>query len=215
MTSMPPKKRKATKAPLRGRRQPAITRRNEHPADYYNEMLDEEAAVVATSSGDDGRAIKKRRTTGRSVVADQKLATPAKRSLSPARTPESTNRPQQIVYDDEQTEGSDFEFEDVDLDGVPQERDDSSEQPTAADLATDLNITVTLDSDKAKGKKSRTNQRLSSSTIEKQKRIDIHKVHLCCLLAHVYMRNAWCNDEQIQVRFSSVSHRELNMLTLV
>jgi len=212
---MPPKKRKATKAPIRGRRQPAITRRNEHPADYYDEMLNEEAAAVATSSGDDGRAIKKRRTTGRSAAADQKLTTPAKRALSPAGTPESGNRPQQVVYDDYQTEGSDFEFEDVDLDGVQQERDDPQEQPTAADLATDLNIAVTLDIDKAKGKKSRTNQRLSSSTIEKQKRIDIHKVHLCCLLAHVYMRNAWCNDEQIQVCFSRNSHSKLNMFTLV
>jgi len=178
-------------------------------------MLDEEAAAVATSSGDDGRAIKKRRTAGRTAAADQKLTTPAKRALRPAGTSESSNRPQQVVYDDYQTEGSDFEFEDVDLDGVPQERDESPEQPTAADLATNLNIAVILDSDKAKGKKSRTNQRLSSSTMEKQKRLDIHKIHLCCLLAHVYMRNAWCNDEQIQVRSSRNNHSKLNMFTLV
>jgi len=201
---MPPKKRKAAKAPIRGRRQPEIMRRNEHPADYYNEMLDEEAVAVATSSGDDRRAIKKRRTRGGRANKDEQLTTPTKQTLSALNSPESSGRPQQIVYDDFQTEESDFEFEDVDLEGAPGEPDDPQHEPTAADRATDLNIAVTLESAQGKGKKARPSQRLSSSTVEKQKRIDIHKVHLCCLLAHTYTRNAWCNDEQIQVRLCRI-----------
>jgi len=212
-SSMPPKKRKATKAPLRGRRQPALTRRNEHPADYYNEMLDEEAVEVAASSADDGRAIKKRRTDGRSADTEEKLTTPVKRVLNATSTPQSTERAQQVVYDDFQTEESDFEFEDVDLQGAPEEPDGPVNEPSAADRATDLNIAVTLEGDRTKGKKLRTNQRLSSSTVEKQKRIDIHKVHLCCLLAHVYTRNAWCNDEQIQVRPNRITYSGRNMFT--
>lgn len=199
-TNMPPKKRKAAKAPIRGRRQPEIQRRNEQPADYYNEMLSEEAGAIATSSGDEGRTIKKRRTAGRSGPAEEKLKTPTKRVQTIPETPQTAERPQQAIYDDYRTDESDVEFEDVELDVMPEEAGELQKETTAADRATDLSIAVTFDADVGKGKKTRTSSRLSSSTVEKQKRVDIHKVHLCCLLAHVYTRNAWCNDEQIQVR---------------
>ncbi|OAA62837.1 DNA repair protein [Niveomyces insectorum RCEF 264] len=33
---------------------------------------------------------------------------------------------------------------------------------------------------------------------ERLRRIDIHKVHVCCLMAHAARRNRWCNDEAVQ-----------------
>ena len=33
---------------------------------------------------------------------------------------------------------------------------------------------------------------------EKKLRLQIHKAHLLCLLGHVYTRNLWCNDEEVQ-----------------
>ncbi|KAK8069706.1 homocitrate synthase [Apiospora phragmitis] len=34
--------------------------------------------------------------------------------------------------------------------------------------------------------------------IEKDRRVEIHKTHLLCLLSHVARRNRWCNDAQVQ-----------------
>ena len=41
-------------------------------------------------------------------------------------------------------------------------------------------------------------QRLPSTLVEKRRRLDIHKIHVCTLLSHVYVRNAWCNDHRVQ-----------------
>jgi xeroderma pigmentosum group C-complementing protein len=187
---MPPKRR-AAKAPIRSRRQPEVTRGNVVPADYYNEMLSE-ASAVQTSSGDEGRATKKRKISRRST-------TPVTTTTTANATPQSTKRDKQVVFDDYRTEeDSDIDFEDVDLEASAVEEDHHVLE-TAADRATDLNIAVVVNKSDI-GKRARNlSRRLPSSTIEKQKRIDVHKVHLCCLLAHVYTRNAWCNDEHIQV----------------
>lgn len=34
--------------------------------------------------------------------------------------------------------------------------------------------------------------------VEKDRRVEIHKTHLLCLLSHVARRNRWCNDDQVQ-----------------
>ena len=195
---MPPKRRATTKAPIRGRRQPEVARGNEVPADYYNEMLSEATTPVATSSGDEGRPLKKRKVA---TKADGPLKTPTKPAGSANTTPQSLQRPAQVVYDDYRTEDSDIEFEDVGFDNIPLEDDDHGAQLTAADRATDLNIAVPSKNLIEPAKKRNTSQRLPSSLVEKQKRIDIHKIHICCILSHVYTRNAWCNNETIQVSF--------------
>ena len=166
------------------------------PADYYNDMLSEANTPVATSSGDEGRPLKKRKVAGKAAGPPK---TPTKPAASTNTTPESLERPAQVVYDDYRTEDSDIGFEDVGLDNAPSEDDDHGAELTAADRATDLNIAVPSKSSTPPTKKRNTSQRLPSSTVEKQKRIDIHKIHICCMLSHVYTRNAWCNNETIRV----------------
>jgi len=195
---MPPKRRATTKAPIRGRRQPEVARGNEVPADYYNEMLSEATTPIATSSGDEGRPLKKRKVA---TKGDGSLKTPTKQAASTNTTPQSMQRPAQIVYDDYRTEDSDIEFEDVGLDNIPSEDDDHGAELTAADRATDLNIAVPSKTSTETTKRRNASQRLPSSLVEKQKRIDIHKIHICCMLSHVYTRNAWCNNEIVQVSF--------------
>jgi xeroderma pigmentosum group C-complementing protein len=166
-------------------------RGNQVPADHYNEMLSESSAVP-TSSGDEGRAMKKRKTSRRST-------TPVISATIVDTTPRSAKREAQVVFDDYRTEeDSDIDFEDVDLQASTVEEKQNIAE-TAADRATDLNIAVVVDEHDAVRRARDLSRRLPSSTIEKQKRIDVHKVHLCCLLAHVYTRNAWCNEESIQV----------------
>ena len=45
---------------------------------------------------------------------------------------------------------------------------------------------------------------------EKELRLNIHKTHLCCLLAHIFMRNYWCNDESLH----PIVRRNLNKKTI-
>jgi len=195
---MPPKRRATKEASIRGRRQPEVMRGNEVPADYYNDMLSEANAPMVTSSGDEGRPLKKRKVATKDA---RSLQTPTKPTSSTNTTPQSLQRPAQIVYDDYRTEDSDIEFEDVGLDRVQSEEEDRGAELTAADRATDLNIAVPSKNPTELTKKRDASQRLPSSLVEKQKRIDIHKVHICCMLSHVYTRNAWCNDKTVRVSF--------------
>lgn len=106
---------------------------------------------------------------------------------------------QQVTYDDSvSSDESDFEFEDVDIDA---ERD--SNQASAPPVAVN-DLTLELDAPKVTPSKARNKRRLPSSRIEKGKRLDVHKLHLCCLLTHVYIRNAWCNDIAVQVRLCKI-----------
>ena len=141
-------------------------------------MLSEANAPMVTSSGDEGRPLKKRKVA---TKAAEPLKTPTKPAGSTNTTPQSLQRPAQIVYDDYRTEDSDIEFEDVGLDNVQSEEEDRGPELTAADRATDLNIAVPSKNSIEPTKKRNPSQRLPSSLVEKQKRIDIHKIHICCM----------------------------------
>ncbi len=159
---MPPKRRATRKTPTRAQRQPEVARGNEVPADYYNDMLSEATTPIATSSGDEGRPLKKRKVASKATGPPK---TPTKPLASTNTTPQSLQRPAQIVYDDYRTEESDIEFEDVGLDNVPSEEEDHGVQLTAADRATELNIAVLGKLEPIK--KRNASQRLPSSLVEK------------------------------------------------
>ena len=44
----------------------------------------------------------------------------------------------------------------------------------------------------------RADRRKAISRDEKERRIQVHKMHLLCLLSHVERRNRWCNDPKVQ-----------------
>jgi len=44
----------------------------------------------------------------------------------------------------------------------------------------------------------RADRRKAMSKEEKAQRVEVHKLHLLCLLAHVEIRNRWCNDAEVQ-----------------
>ncbi|KAK3303259.1 uncharacterized protein B0T15DRAFT_539653 [Chaetomium strumarium] len=44
----------------------------------------------------------------------------------------------------------------------------------------------------------RADRRRAISREEKERRVEVHKIHLVCLLAHVELRNRWCNDPHVQ-----------------
>jgi len=44
----------------------------------------------------------------------------------------------------------------------------------------------------------RADRRKAIGREEKERRVEIHKMHLVCLLAHAELRNRWCNDPSVQ-----------------
>lgn len=165
--------------------------------DIYREMLDE----VGTSSSQadlEARPLK-RRKVARSVRTESppalpEVEPPSDETAQNSQFPEPEQKQEQTIYEDSAgtSDESDVDFEDVDL--VKDEV--FPDTAVSADVKQDLSIT--LEPQKQTPSKTRAQNRLPSSRVEKQKRINVHKVHLQCLLAHVYIRNTWCNDSAIQ-----------------
>lgn len=168
--------RRGTRAQTRSTR----ASRNEPPPDVYQELLSE----AATSVDEDSRPMKRRKTT----------ATPEKHSSA---AEERNTMPQQTAYDDSPTsDESDVDWQDISL----QNGQTTDDEPSAADRAAAKDILVVIGETRATPRKSRMSNKLPSSAVEKKKRLEIHKLHVLCLLAHVYTRNAWCNNTDVQVR---------------
>ncbi|KAH6617827.1 hypothetical protein B0J18DRAFT_446029 [Chaetomium sp. MPI-SDFR-AT-0129] len=94
--------------------------------------------------------------------------------------------------DEDEDDEEDIEFEDVAIDrtgssSVPKSRPGQSTELNL-DLSAQLATQTAL---------RQINRRKAISREEKARRIEVHKVHLVCLLAHVEIRNRWCNDEQV------------------
>lgn len=104
---------------------------------------------------------------------------------------------EQVVYDESDTsEESDFDWENVlhqDQLAGSHVTETNAREPLVEDMQ------IELDQPTSANAKRTISQRLPSSNIEKRKRLDLHKVHICALLAQLYARNTWCNDERTHV----------------
>ncbi|AEO59055.1 hypothetical protein MYCTH_2306980 [Thermothelomyces thermophilus ATCC 42464] len=97
---------------------------------------------------------------------------------------------QTITRSDDEDEDDDIDFEDVVI------------EPAASSAATperkSQELSLDLSAHMAAAGPPRPDRRKAISREEKARRLEIHKVHLVCLLAHVELRNRWCNDCQVQ-----------------
>ncbi|PWY69762.1 Rad4-domain-containing protein [Aspergillus heteromorphus CBS 117.55] len=177
----------------RSRRNLAAThpqrRRHNDPAEeipaVYQEMLAEVQSREPPGSENE-RPLKKRRAATRKPTHDpqpisEEVASAAEESSSEARHV-------QTVYDSltSSSEESDMEWEEVDI-----------QQPSYNDQTDNSTIQVTLDGH-LDPKRNVVPRRRAITAAERRMRLDIHKVHLLCLLRHVQIRNLWCNDEELQ-----------------
>ncbi|KAF2135897.1 uncharacterized protein K452DRAFT_259974 [Aplosporella prunicola CBS 121167] len=115
---------------------------------------------------------------------------PKKRKLdAPPASP-----PVQTVSDSSEGTGdSDVEWEEVE---VGSGADYLLRSPQRAQEADTLEISI---GGPEAAKKAPTKARRKAATAaEKLMKLNIHKVHVLCLLYHSYVRNAWCNDPAIQ-----------------
>ena len=182
--------------------------------DVYQEML---ADVVSSSNlqmDEGGRAVKRRRVGGRiltqsneksalnrsdhgSTVADNSDLDELFEDVIPTR--------QSIVQtDSEDSADSDMAWEEVQL-GNPISPEGTPEPEDGNGKGLDLVLKGNKDEDRAT--MSGRPKRKPITAEDKKLRLEVHKMHLCCLIAHVHIRNHWCNDEVVHVGHQHSHHR--------
>lgn len=92
---------------------------------------------------------------------------------------------------DEESE-EDAQFEDVDFGAVFANNDQATEQQET------LELNLTAAKEALAPSRRAADRRKPISKEEKERRVEIHKAHVLCLLAHVEKRNHWCNDPVVQ-----------------
>jgi xeroderma pigmentosum group C-complementing protein len=112
-------------------------------------------------------------------------------AIAPSRQPA---RVLQTVEDsDESDDDSDMEWEDALGDGGDSEGERSS---NAAPIG-DISVTIGGNKSEEVSAKKKVRRRAITS-VDRKRRLDIHKMHIMCLFYHVHRRNAWCNDARVQ-----------------
>ncbi|KAI9800906.1 MAG: hypothetical protein M1833_003043 [Piccolia ochrophora] len=172
------------------------------PPDVYNDMLLEAASASPTHFGEEGRPLKRRRTrkSPKEPPPQRRIHTSdkSKHESSDGSTSEGfedviSHERQQTTWDDSHSsDGSDVGWEEIDLDQEQSEGQSKSDEETAGDLD------LVLDQGVSGRKASVTTKRKGPTREERKQRLEIHKMHILCLLAHVETRNNWCNDVETQ-----------------
>ncbi|KAI9659618.1 MAG: hypothetical protein M1831_003699 [Alyxoria varia] len=108
-------------------------------------------------------------------------------------------QPQTVFDDSDSSSDSDIDWENL------LSKETENDDPHSNDDDPSQNqISVDLGAPRGKLGSSKQPNRLPSTAVELRKRLNVHKMHLCCLLAHVYIRNAWSYDPAVQVRVDSM-----------
>ncbi|KAL8789744.1 MAG: hypothetical protein Q9213_000995 [Squamulea squamosa] len=176
----------------------------------YKDMLDE-ANSSPTQTSDEGRTIKRRRVRGRIVAQNDNgpsaaTSSPNRMKLSAdnhinhrskhdAADSELTHplQQEQAAYDKDSSEDNDFAWEEVNL--LHEERHFSDDQPEEDE---EQQLDLVLDNDgKGDFTSAAASRRKPLTALERKHRLEVHKLHLLCLLSHIHLRNHWCNDQNI------------------
>jgi xeroderma pigmentosum group C-complementing protein len=106
---------------------------------------------------------------------------------------------QQTAYrdsdDEEDEEGS--EFDEVDFGKLP------TEDGTSGDLELTFNINTSPTQAR------NVPRRRVVSKDEKNTRLELHRMHVLCLLSHVARRNTWCNDPEVHKTLKSLLDKKV------
>lgn len=177
--------------------------------DVYGEMLAEAVSSSPTRHREDGTPVKRRRIGGRIVTqsVDDRVSQRPEQSISTRNQididdlfEEPIPTPQHIEQtESEDSADSDEDFEDVDLGSNVQQRDSTDqemEEPGTLNLMLGGEANTTPRSAQVRRK--------PVTSTERKLRLEIHKMHLCGLLAHLHLRNHWCNDDSVHAILKSI-----------
>lgn len=174
--------------------------------DVYRDMLADAVTSSPTHTGDEGRAVKRRRVGGKIVTKDNEDLESHKIDQSNHASNDSDldelfedvkpNQQHILESDSEDSANSDFNWEEVDLENDLQQADaEKQEDPEDGQL----HIVLRDDDNKQNFQRLGKAKRKPIKSEEKKLRLAIHKMHICSLLAHVHLRNHWCDDETVYV----------------
>ena len=199
---------KTTTTPTRGR--PRKTKQSSEERDVFQDMLEEVGATSQASATEDGHATKRRRVAGRLVVTEDNPATGG-RSYDEKATETSDPRVDetsaveeaplspQIVYRDTESETESDESDEEEWENVNISSDNLEGKNGQGRAAGDLNLVFEAKS----GKATTSSRRHKAHTADDRKLYQhVHKANIVSLLAAIDQRNRWCNDAEVQVRFS-------------
>lgn len=184
-------------------------------------MLRESGALPNRMTSDDTERPLKRRRTGRQVAVESPTSLD-KQTDQPAIAGSSTGRAENksIVEEHDSEDDEDIEFEDVDIpkptvqttyrESSDEESEEeaqfedvdfgavfaNSEQAPERQETLELNLTAAKEA--LAPSRRAADRRRPISKEERERRVEIHKAHILCLLAHVEKRNHWCNDPVVQ-----------------
>lgn len=173
--------------------------------DIYADMLSEALSSPAQVS-EEGKTIKKRRIAGRVAEEGRDIRADSQtEKLQDVETITNAEQEgnvtgfeqakQQIFDESEDSEPSDGDWEDVDC----AKPTTYQEGPLGKDDSGDGDLNLVLETGDHEAQRQTTLKRKPITQAEKLLRVDIHKMHLLCLLFHVHVRNHWCNDEKVHV----------------
>ncbi|KAK4242813.1 hypothetical protein C8A03DRAFT_39971 [Achaetomium macrosporum] len=188
-------------------------RRSADLPDVYREMLVEARSEFASRDATAAERPLKRKRPGEGRPA---RAEEPKKSVAKTRTP-GNRRPGNILSHDA-SDDDNLDFEDVLLptptvQTIVRESEDEDDDeeidfedvaiepalPSAAGTGEESKgLNLDLSAHMAAMTPRRTDRRKAISREEKERRVEVHKIHLVCLLAHVELRNRWCNDPDVQ-----------------
>lgn len=196
--------------------EPAVLRRSargakkaqpedEVPAVFKDMLRDEEASGVTGADQDDPPPKRRKTAPSRRSPSPARLASPAPSHVqaqptAPAQPADgehrhTTGQVRQTIIDSDESEDSDLEWEDALADSS--DTSDADEGGSAAPQIGNISIAIgAKKTEEADGR--RKARRRAITSVDKKRRLDIHKMHILCLLYHVYRRNAWGNDRRAQ-----------------
>lgn len=175
-------------------------------SDIYREMLAEVVSSSPTRFSEEGKAVKRRRIGGKVISRHdggtsghdtEQSSVLAEDTDSDNHISEKAIPRQQTAYNDsDDSPESDMDWEEVGL------RKDGVEETAEEDVEDEKPMELVLDTGDVRSPRRGTARRKPSTAIEKKMRLEVHKTHLLCLLAHVHIRNNWCDDVEVQVNRS-------------
>jgi xeroderma pigmentosum group C-complementing protein len=80
-------------------------------------------------------------------------------------------------------------------------------KPSGADEDGDLDLTLTAE--KSPQKSSPATRRKTLNKADRALCLNVHKMHLLCLLSHIDRRNNWCNDREVQSTLKSLLTKQM------
>lgn len=168
-----------------------------HDSDIYGDLLQEALGSSPAAEGSErprkrrrvrnpgaSDAGKSRTTNDNTSVADRDEDEPVFEDVLSGHTP-------QVAYrdSDEDSEDGDHEWEELAFEKTNNGDEDDDESQG--------NLDITLN-DVSVPQQPTITRRRTITKADRSLRLEIHKMHILCLMSAIFRRNQWCNDETIQ-----------------